>query len=140
MLGERQRGGRRKKNQKKTERKKKGKTTEKGRLLLFIMPNLFSHWHPPDVALDQKINIKTLEGTKQAVYEMDFLMSLKHFKKAGGKEGAGDALIGTGNEFHYPAELSSGLRLNSSIGISVRTKDLFLQSIIWNNSAKGGKP
>lgn len=45
---------------------------------------------------------------------MDFLMSLKHFKEAGGKErgvgGSGDALIGTGNEFHNPAELSSGLK------------------------------
>lgn len=51
------------------------------------MPNLFPHWHPPDVALDQKINIKTKEGTKQAVYKMDFPMSLKHSKKMGGKEG-----------------------------------------------------
>lgn len=52
----------RKKKKKKERRKKKvkkGRKNVKRGLLLFIMPNLFSYWHPPDVALDQKINIKT---------------------------------------------------------------------------------
>lgn len=31
-------------------------------------------------------------------------------------------------------------RLNCSIGINVRIKGWFLQSILWNNSEKGGKP